>query len=154
MPRRRSPAGGGALTARLPVLWTARALAASAIIPPLLEMMSFARVERLLVAAARVPAGRAPEDEVAARWVDRLLARLPWPWTNTCLRRASVLYYLLRAAGTPVELCIGVRRAESGNLGAHAWLLLNGALYLEGAGSSERISDYSVIARFPPARAP
>jgi hypothetical protein len=126
-----------------------RALAASAVIPPLLEVMSFARIERWLTAAARLPAGSAPDDATAARFVDRTVARLPSPWAHTCLRRATVLYFLLRSDGRPVELCIGVRRNERGALGAHAWLYRDGELYLENAGSSERISDYSIIARFP-----
>ena len=46
-------------------------------------------------------------------------------------------------------MCIGVRRDEAGKLHAHAWLLRDGAVYLESALSSERVADFSVIARFP-----
>ena len=47
-----------------------------AIVPPLLEVVSFARIERLLVAAARVPMSRAPDPVTASRWVDDLMARV------------------------------------------------------------------------------
>ena len=103
----------------------------------------------MLAVAAHIPMSRAPDDLVAARWVDGFLSRLRGPWQFTCLRRAAVLYYLLRSAGRAVDLCIGVRRDEGGVLHAHAWLLRDGALYLESARSSERVADFSVIARFP-----
>ena len=126
-----------------------RALAATAIVPLLLEFVSFARMERLLALAARAQAPGAPDDAIAARWVDQQLGGLPSPWALTCLRRAAVLYYLLRAAGRPVELCIGVRRDEHGELLAHAWLLRDGAIYLEPATTSPLVAAYNVIAQFP-----
>ena len=126
-----------------------RAIAASALVPPLLEVASFARIERTLAALARIPLARAPEDAVAAQWVDGLLSRLYGPWRFTCLRRAAVLYFLLRSTGRPVDMCIGVRRDEAGKLHAHAWLLRDGAVYLESARSRERVADFSVIAQFP-----
>lgn len=92
---------------------------------------------------------RAPADHTAALWVDEFLSRLPRPWTRTCLRRAAVLYYLLRSAGRTVDLCIGVRRDEHGELLAHAWLLCEGVLYLEPAGTTEVVADYTLIAQFP-----
>ena len=126
-----------------------RAIAAAAVVPPLLEIFSFARIERFLRSAARLRTARAPADRTAALWVDEFLSRLPRPWTRTCLRRASVLYYLLRSAGRPVDLCIGVRRDERGELLAHAWLLHEGGLYLEPAGTTEVVADYTLIAQFP-----
>ncbi len=92
---------------------------------------------------------RAPRDADAAWWVDRALGRLPPPWNGTCLRRAAVLYYLLRAAGRAVEICIGVRRDENGTLLAHAWLLLDGTLYLEPVTTQDEVSQFTLIARFP-----
>ena len=131
-----------------------RALTAVAIVPPLLEIVSFAVVERMLMFAARVHARNGPEDGDAARWVDAWLARLPRPWTYSCLRRATVLYYLLRSAGQPVSLCIGVRRDAGGILRAHAWLVRDGAPYLEPARSGERVAEFKEIARFPQTSAP
>lgn len=151
MPRSRADPHGGALSAAIPIGWRFRALAASAIVPPLLEVASFARIERVLATVARIPLSRAPDDAVAARWVDSLLSRLFGPWRFTCLRRTAVLYFLLRSTGRAVDMCIGVRRDGAGKLHAHAWLLRDGALYLESPQSSERVADFRVIARFPQA---
>ena len=129
--------------------WRLRAIAAATVVPPLLEICSFARLEQFLRSAARVRSARAPADRTAALWVDEFLSRLPRPWTRTCLRRAAVLYYLLRSAGHTVDLCIGVRRDEHGELLAHAWLLREGAIYLEPAGTIEVVADYTLIAQFP-----
>lgn len=116
---------------------------------PLLEVMSFARIERALLWLGRaLPAPRV-DGLSAARWVDRLLGRLPGPWRFTCLRRGTVLFHLLRSAGRPIELCIGVRREADGSLHAHAWLLDDGVLALEPERSSERVPLYTEIARFP-----
>jgi hypothetical protein len=48
-----------------------------------------------------------------------------------------------------VSLCIGVRRDEHGELLAHAWLVRDGAIYVEPTGTSEVVSAYTLIAQFP-----
>ncbi|MDB4917472.1 MAG: hypothetical protein JWM95_5116 [Gemmatimonadetes bacterium] len=126
-----------------------RAILATAVVPPLLTFTSFARLERALSTAARWSRAGAPDDQYAANWVDGVLDRLPNPWLRTCLRRASVLYYLLLSAGRSVELCIGVRKDTRGELHAHAWLLLDGAIYLEPANTRDVASQFQEIARFP-----
>ncbi|MGH7548610.1 MAG: lasso peptide biosynthesis B2 protein [Gemmatimonadales bacterium] len=87
------------------------------------------------------------DDTSLARWVDGLLRRLRGPWRHTCLKRAAVLYHLLRRAGRPVELCIGVRRNGGGALAAHAWLVRDGIPYLEREPVAAQA--HTVIARFP-----
>ncbi|MEO8623115.1 MAG: lasso peptide biosynthesis B2 protein [bacterium] len=140
---------GGALSAEIPVGWRLRAIMAAALIPPMLELLPLTRLERVLTFTARAQMSSVPDDLVAARWVDDTLAGMPRPWTRTCLRRAVVLYHLMRAAGRAVDLCIGVRRDERGEMLAHAWLLRDGDLYLEPDSTSGLVSRYSVIARFP-----
>ncbi len=130
-----------------PLAWRLRAALGMAVIPPLVSMMSFSR---LGVRLDR-PAGAAVEpavfdDEALAAWVDGTMRRLPGPWRHTCLKRSAVLYYLLRRAGRPVELCIGVRRDSDGNLTAHAWLTREGQAYLEHTSESML---HRVIARLP-----
>ncbi len=121
------------MTPGLPLGWRFRAAAAALVIPPLLYVLPLPRligwIEGRRGAGSRPRAG--VDDRVLARWVDRLLRRLPGPWRRTCLKRAGVLYYLLRRAGRPVELCIGVRRPTDAPLSAHAWLQRDGAPYLE-----------------------
>ena len=126
-----------------------RGIAAAALIPPLLELLSLSRLEGLLTRLASNTMANGPDDVVAAQWVDAALSRLPRPWTRTCLRRAAVLYYLLRAAGRTVDLCIGVRRDEHGVLLAHAWLLRDGEVYLEPDATLGLVAGYSMIAQFP-----
>jgi len=136
------------VTSRLAWDWRIRATLTVAIVPPLLSVMSFARLSRWLAGRAE-PAAPSPrfEDDELAEWVDRLLYALPWPWRHTCLKRSAVLYRLLRRGGRQVDLCIGVRRGDGGALAAHAWLIRGGLPYLERTADSH--TGYQIIARFP-----
>lgn len=130
-----------------PLAWRLRAALGIAVIPPLVSLVSFSR----LGARLDRPAGAALEpatfdDEAMAAWVDGVMRRLPGPWRHTCLKRSAVLFYLLRRAGRPVELCIGVRRDNDGDLAAHAWLTRDGNAYLEHTSESML---HRVIARLP-----
>ena len=58
-----------------------------------------------------------------------------------------MLYHLLRRAGRPVHLCVGVQRGNAGQVDAHAWLVRGNELYLEPSTTNPRL--YKVIARFP-----
>lgn len=119
---------------------------------PLLSLTSF-KVLSSWLAGGR-PRTRHPMsnevDPSLAQWVDALLRRLPWPWRYTCLKRAVVLFYLLRCSGRPVTLHIGVKRSPEGRLEAHAWLTRDGEPYLEP--QAETPAGFSVIARFPEER--
>jgi hypothetical protein len=137
---------------QLSVAWRLRAAAAAVVIPPLVSVASFTQLAaRLGRPRGRVGPGHGPDDASLARWVDGLLRRLPAPWRRTCLKRTAVLYHLLRRAGRPVEMWIGVRRDAAGTLVAHAWLMRDGAPYLESG--SDPASRHAVIARFPESRA-
>jgi hypothetical protein len=140
------------MTASLPLSWRARAAASAALIPPLVTYSSFARLAARLGGgrARRAPVPGSVDDAALARWVDRLLRALPGPWRYTCLRRSAVLYHLLRRAGRPVELWLGVRRDGTGALGAHAWLVREGRPYLEPEPGQP--ARHTVIARFPEPR--
>lgn len=130
----------------LPLRWRMQAGLAALVIPPLIHVIP---LHRLASRLGRPAAGAAPppEDARAAAWVDGVLRHLPWPWRHTCLRRSAVLYHLLRRAGQPVELHIGVRRESAGALAAHAWLVRDGEPYLEAR--PEQIANFAVLARFP-----
>jgi Transglutaminase-like superfamily len=131
----------------LPLRWRVEAAASAAVIPPLLRLSSFARLARWLGRGRAGRAARASLDDAAlADWIDRLLGAAPGPWRKTCLRRAAVLYHLLRRAGRPVELWLGVKRND-GALAAHAWLVRDGRPYLEP--DVEIALAHEPIARFP-----
>lgn len=130
----------------LPLGWRLRAGAAALVIPPLVHLVPLHRLAPRLGGSRRTPGG-GPSDARAAAWIDALLERMPGPWRHTCLKRSAVLYHLLRQTGEPVELWIGVRRGDAGALAAHAWLVREGAPYLERG--DEEIPQFAVIARFP-----
>lgn len=123
------------------------------LVPPALEIVS---LSRLVSRISETPASAAPvDDQALAAWVDRILGHLPWPWRRTCLRRAVVLYALLRHAGRPVQLWIGVRLDKNApdieGVSAHAWLTKSGGPYLEA--NAEHAGRHTPIARFPEALA-
>lgn len=133
------------MTKGLPLWWRLRATAAVMVVPPLVYLVSFARLAAWLGRSG----GPAPQldDAALAHWVDRMLRRAPGPWHRTCLKRAAVLFHLLRRAGRPVELWIGVHKTAATPIGAHAWLVCDGAPYLEP--HPEHAQRHTVIARFP-----
>ena len=142
------------MTAGLSLGWRLRAAALVVMVPPLVYLMSFARLVTWLGGPAHAHPDAALDDASLARWVDRLLRRLPGPWHRTCLKRSAVLYHLLRRAGRPVELCIGVDKQSEpgkGTIAAHAWLMRAGEPYLEA--HPEHAMSHVVIARFPEAPA-
>jgi len=135
------------VTNRLPLLWRLRAVAAVAVVPPLLYVVSFSRLARWLSRPLAQSQASDLDDASLARWVDRLLRHLPNPWRRTCLKRSAILYQLLRRAGRPVELWIGVHKTGTSPLAAHAWLVRGGEPYLES--HPEHPRTHTVIARFP-----
>ncbi|MFQ5705457.1 MAG: lasso peptide biosynthesis B2 protein [Gemmatimonadales bacterium] len=125
--------------------WRLRATCAALLIPPLLSILSFAKVAHWLSVN---PARHADVTDMhLAHYVRSILARLSGPWSNTCLRRNTVLYYLLRRAGRDVELEIGVARDAKGRIEAHAWLVKGGVPFLRE--DSDAPSRFQHIARFP-----
>lgn len=125
--------------------WKVRTVFAALALPPLLSILSFGRLARWI--GRRRPArSPAPPEADLAEWTDRLLRSLPPPWRYTCLKRSVVLYYLLRKAGRPATLHIGVRRDSGGRFVAHAWLTRDEALLFEP--SSSQPDQYRVIASF------
>jgi Transglutaminase-like superfamily len=134
----------------LPLTWRVRAVAAVGVVAPLVAVRSFARLARWLErGGSAAPAPVALDDAALARWVDRVLYALRGPWRHTCLRRATVLYGLLRRAGRPVELVIGVRHDAHGRVAAHAWLERDAVPYLEPDPAIP--GRHTVLARFPDA---
>jgi hypothetical protein len=132
---------------RLTPGWRIRATLTALVLPPLVHVVSMERISRWMARRGVPSPDPTVDDESLAEWVDRVLQRMPPPWRKTCLKRAIVIQSLLRRAGRPAELRIGVRRDEAGNLAAHAWLARDGLLYLEPAG--DPVGSYQVLAAFP-----
>ena len=127
--------------------WRLRATAAALLLPPLLYLTSLDRLTRWTLRRPTASRSGPVWDQALAEWVDRVLRALPPPWRHTCLKRALVLQYLVRRAGVSSALHVGVRRAESGELLAHAWLVRDGQVYLEPG--TERVDSFQVLATFP-----
>jgi hypothetical protein len=131
-------------------IWQLRTVVAALVLAPLLSLMSFERLAVRLSRAAPTGPAPVPADESLAWWVDVTLRGLPPPWRHTCLKRAIVLYYLMRRAGRTVSLSIGVRRTPEGEFTAHAWLVRDGEPYLEQV--PPQTAQFRVIATFPEPR--
>ncbi len=130
----------------LPMRWRVRATAASLILPPLVHVVPLPTLTRWLTRFGNGGSQAGVTDPALGQWVDSVLSRLPGPWQRTCLKRALVLYYLLRRAGHAAELHIGVRRGQRQPLEAHAWLERDGAPVLEA--DADHIGSYQVLSRF------
>jgi hypothetical protein len=124
-----------------------RALAACGVLPPLVSVVSLARISAVAGKLPGRPRGAAPDDTALSAFVESCLRRLPPPWRYTCLRRGVVLYHLVRRAGRPVALHVGVRKDAGGGLAAHAWLVKDGVPYLES--DPAHSPTFAEIARFP-----
>lgn len=94
---------------------------ACALVPLLLELLPATRVLCLIASVPPRPRDAVPPERLALH-VDRLLLRAPLIWHHTCLRRAATLVALLRRSGRDARVVLGVRRAETGELEAHAWV--------------------------------
>lgn len=129
----------------LPPLWRWRARGLVLTVPVLLYLIPIHRLVRWL--GTPRDGYRNPPTDALVRAVDYWLRRLPWPWRITCLKRAAVLFGLLRRSGIAVSLHIGVARSADGALAAHAWLVRDGAPYLEPPASD--VGGYRVISTFP-----
>jgi len=105
-----------------------------------LRLLPFSLLQRGAISA--VDAGDRPPGAAAAevRRLDRLvrIAARRHLYPMTCLRRSLVLQWLLRRAGIPAELKLGVRR-EGDGIAAHAWIEYLG----QPVGEPEGIEQYA-----------
>jgi hypothetical protein len=113
------------------LVWTSVLLAA---IHLGLHIVSFKRLYRLLISSTNFTSPSNEPDPV-------YLQQVVWAVTkagrsllgpNTCLPQALVAYYLLKQHGYPARLVIGVRKNESGDFKAHAWVENDGTVVIGG----------------------
>jgi len=128
-----------------------RATGILALVRLALALLSFARIRALADRLGGTPA--APADETLARAVRRAVDRgartIPG---SACLARALTAELMLRRAGRPVRVSIGV--APDGQpLDAHAWTESAGIVV---TGESEALQSYRTLVVFgenaPPGR--
>ena len=70
------------------------------------------------------------ELQIMANFTDRILNMFPYHEKGNCLPRTCMLYWLAPQYGFPVKFHCGVRKGETG-LDGHAWLTMNGQMFLE-----------------------
>jgi hypothetical protein len=107
----------------------------------------------LRLCAWRAP--RPPQNEaLVVTCVDRVLGRHPAFARSPCLKRSLTLYRFLGATATDLQFCLGVRYAAAPDparrlrpLDGHAWLLRNGAPYLEP--NQRGVERFRIIYRYP-----
>jgi hypothetical protein len=99
-----------------------------------LHIIPFKRLYRLVVSSTNfTPPSHEPDPVYLQQvvWaVTKAGRRLLGP--NTCLPQALAAYYLLKQHGYPSRLVIGVRKNESGNFKAHAWVENDGIVAIGG----------------------
>lgn len=85
--------------------------------------------------------------EQAIRQADAVAAFARLMPFKDCMRRASLRYHVMRAAGQPAVMVIGVRRTEakSGIIG-HAWIELDGQVFRE---TGHQHAEMAVMYRYP-----
>lgn len=92
------------------------------------------------------------------KFTDYILNCNFWKSKNFCLKRAIVLYYLLRNLGINVHICFGVKyngnspgKSSKDELTGHAWLLYNENIFLER--NTEVTKTYKMTYSFPSEKA-
>lgn len=105
-----------------------------------LRLLGFQRSVRWLLAPARsnAPAGNTLDDaRCIAHWL-AVAASRGW-YAGNCLSRSMTLCRLLRSAGSPAALCIGVRKNGT-DLEAHAWVECSGVVVNDAPDVAERFT--------------
>jgi hypothetical protein len=106
-----------------------------------LRALGLRRIQAVLARASRAAASA--DAHSRAEQVVRLVAAAArhGPYRASCLPMSLTLQRLLREAGIPSELRLGVRKV-AGRLEAHAWLEHNGEPLTETAEVNERFAAF------------
>jgi len=106
-----------------------------------LSALPFGIFRRVLTRLARPQstpsvAGRVAPERIA--WAVTTASR--YAFKPTCLVRAITAQLLLRRAGHPAELYIGVSKEENGRFRAHAWVEGSGSVIIGGSELEEYVA--------------
>jgi hypothetical protein len=93
-------------------------------------------------------------QEKIVRYTEYILNLNIFVWRTTCLKRSLLLYRFLSKIGLDIQVCFGVRFSKNKmsedkgtNLDGHAWLLLDGEVFLEK--DIEIVKEFKVTYCFP-----
>ena len=123
----------------------------------MLRLLSLSKIMSLLTPKrqAWIRASKQPNlIRKVAGYTDFILMRNWWIYRMNCLKRALVIYRIMRLNGLAVEICIGVKKQPSipvlnseNPLIGHAWLRFNGKPFLED--SRSMATTYTCVVSFP-----
>ena len=97
-------------------------------------------VDRLAQSSVAAPSGETDLVENVVWAVEVASRRIP---EASCLTQALASQIFLRRRGYPAMLRIGVAPDESGDVGAHAWIELEGRIIIGGSSSRRRFVTLS-----------
>ena len=127
------------------------------ILPLIIKFLSLPRVMQMItpLGTNRYNAkNKKSTKEKIIKYTEYILNLDFWIWRATCLNRSLLLYRFLNKIGINVRICFGVKfnkhmisKDSNRNLDGHAWLLLNGEIFLER--NIEMAKEYKVTYCFP-----
>jgi hypothetical protein len=125
-------------------LLLARALAVVVMVRISHSLLPFQTVRRLVESPGRrVWEGVNPAEPRALRKIVSSVARVSrYVPSATCLTQAMATQLLVRRTGQDVDLRIGVLKADSGELKAHAWIEKDGRVII---GWVPELGDYAML---------
>jgi hypothetical protein len=123
----------------------------------MLKRLSFSRMLDLLTSERTKTVRKAHRGELigkVSRYTDFILGRNWWIYRMNCLKRALVIFRILRLHGIDVQICMGVRKNgvspaadPDTSLIGHAWLMVDGKPFLED--SRSMAMTYTPVFTFP-----
>ncbi|MBC2711366.1 MAG: lasso peptide biosynthesis B2 protein [Desulfosarcina sp.] len=123
----------------------------------MLKLLSFSRM--LVLLTPKRPTSIQATDRRALiskvpKYTDFILGRNWWIYRMNCLKRALVIFRVLRLYGIDVQICMGVRKDHLSpavdpdtHLQGHAWLMVDDKLFLED--SRSMTTTYTPVFSFP-----
>jgi hypothetical protein len=111
-----------------------------------LRVLGFKRTQAFLLRSRKSPTRHQEDDPGAAAYAclaAQMVGAAAWrgPYHATCLERSLLLWWLLRRAGIPTDLRIGVR-LDAGRLAAHAWVERDGRPLNDSADVGRRFAAF------------
>ena len=111
------------------------------ILPVIIKFLSLPRIMRTITPSKTNRCDgtvKKSTKEKVIKYTEYILNLDFWIWRPTCLKRSLILYRFLNKIGVDVQICFGVKynksmisKARNRNIDGHAWLLLNGEIFLE-----------------------
>lgn len=126
------------------------------VLPFIVKFLPFHRTMQMItpLKISRYRKNKKSTQEKIVLYTDYILSLNVWIWRKTCLKRSLLLYRFLNKIGMDIQVCFGVKfdksmtsKNKNENVGGHAWLLLNGEIFLER--NIEMVREFRMTYCFP-----